>query len=130
MNELFDQSFLRPFGDGGLAAGPAVDVAETADEVIVTAAVPGLKPDDLKLTVTGDVLEMSAQVTEETERKDATYHLRERRSRSFHRSLGLPAPVLADRARAEFENGVLTLTLPKAEDARRKSIRVKSIKSK
>jgi HSP20 family protein len=131
MDRLFEQSFLSPFGgEGGWGqvSGPAVDVAETAEDVIVTASVPGIKADDLKISLTGDVLQLSAQTTEETERKDARYHLRERRSSAFSRSIALPAPVESDRCQADFENGVLTLRLPKAQAARPKTITIKAKK--
>ena len=75
-----------------------------------------------------DVLHLSGQTTAETERKDATYHLRERRATSFSRAISLPAPVVSEQAQAEFENGVLTLKLPKAQEARPKMIKVKSKK--
>jgi len=124
MDRLFDDSILRPLGgDGGIAA-PAIDLAETIDAVVVTAAVPGIKPDDLKITLTGDVLQISGEVTSESEHKDATYHVRELRVGSFRRAVPLPAPVISDKAKAEFENGVLTLTMPKAEEARPKAIKV------
>lgn len=125
MDRLFDESFLAPFGDGGMGTAPAVDVAETDNEVIVTATVPGIKPDDLKITLTGDVLDISGEMQSETEHKDATYHVRERRQGSFRRSITLPTTVQADKAQAEFENGVLKLTMPKAEQARRQTISVK-----
>jgi HSP20 family protein len=129
MDRLFDDSFLAPFGSTfpsfGLAGAPAVDVCETDNDVIVTATVPGIKPDDLKITLTGDLLEISGEARSETERKDATYHVRERSQGSFSRAITLPTSVLTDKAQAEFDNGVLTLTLPKAEEARRKTITVK-----
>lgn len=143
MDQLFEQSFLSPLGgDGGWVQPggwsqtggpsrmgvPAVDVIETPEEVIVTASVPGIKADDLKISLTGEVLQLSAQTTEENERKDARYHLRERRSSAFSRSIGLPAPVESDKAQADFENGVLTLKLPKAQAARPKTITVKAKK--
>ena len=129
MDHLFDESFLAPFGSRfpgfDMVGAPAVDVAETDSDVIVTATVPGIKPDDLKITLTGDLLEISGETRSEIERKDATYHVRERRQGSFSRTLILPTTVLADKAQTEFEDGVLTLTLPKAEEARRKTITVK-----
>jgi HSP20 family protein len=137
MDQLFEQSFFSPLaGDGGWVQPsgwvqmgvPAVDVVETAEEVIVTASVPGIKADDLKISLTGDVLQLSAQTSEESERKDARYHLRERRSSAFSRSIGLPAPVESDKAQADFENGVLTLKLPKAQGARPRTITVKAKK--
>jgi HSP20 family protein len=125
MDRLFDESFLRPFGSGLQPAAPAIDLAETDQEILVTAAVPGIKPDDLKIAVTGNTLEISAQTSGETERKDATYHLRERHVTSFSRAVSLPKEVVADKAKAEFENGVLTLTLPKVESQQRRSITIK-----
>jgi HSP20 family protein len=125
MDRLFDDSFLRPQATGARQFGPAIDLAETDKELVVTAAVPGLKPDDLKVMVTGNTLEISAQTTSEQERKDATYHLRERSMASFTRAVALPKEVVADKAKAEFENGVVTLTLPKVESAQRRSITIK-----
>ena len=129
MDRLFDQSFLSPYWGGTSSAqtgGPAVDVVETNEDVIVTAAVPGIKADDLKITLSGDVLHLSGQTATETEHKDATYHLRERSTSSFSRAIGLPSPVIGDQAQADFENGVLTLKLPKAQEARAKAITVKA----
>lgn len=125
MDRLFDESFLQPQAMAGRAFGPAIDLAETDKEILVTAAVPGLKPADLKVALTGNTLEISAQTSGESERRDATYHLRERHTASFSRTVALPKEVVADRAKAEFENGVLTLTLPKVESQQRKSIAIK-----
>ena len=136
MDRLFDESFLAPFGNHypgfGMTGVPTVDVCETDSDVIVTATVPGIEPDDLKITLMGDVLEISGATSSESERKDATYHVRERRQGRFTRTLILPTNVLADKVQTEFENGVLTLTLPKAEEARRKTITVtpKTVKAK
>ena len=126
MDRLFDESFLRPFGDGGsmAASAPAVDVSETNDKVMIAATVPGMKPEDIKITLTGDVLQLSGEVKAETEREEATYHIRERRFGSFSRTIPLPTAVVSDKAEAVFENGVLRLTLPKAEEARPKAIKV------
>ena len=124
MDRLFEESFLRPFA-ATQPSLPAIDLAETDTAFILTATVPGLKPEDLKVQVTGNLLELSAQSQTENEHKDATYHLRERHSTSFRRVVNLPKEVVADQAEAEFENGVLTLTLPKAESHKRKSITVK-----
>lgn len=130
MDRLFDDSFLRPFGDGGWSGSvvPAVDVAETNDKIVVITTVPGMKPDDIKITLTGDVLQISGEAKAATELIDATYHVHERRLGSFSRAISLPTPVLSDKAEAEFENGVLKLTLPKAEEARPKAIKIVSKK--
>jgi HSP20 family protein len=98
------------------------------DEVVVKATVPGVKPDDLHITITGDVLTIRGEVKQEEEVKEEAYHIRERRYGTFSRSLPLPVPVLTDKAKAEFENGILTLTLPKAEEVRPKTIEVKAKK--
>jgi HSP20 family protein len=92
----------------------------------VKATLPGVKADDIKISVTGDVLTIRGEVKHEEEVKNAAYHLRERSYGSFSRSIPLPTSVVADRAHAEFEDGVLTLRLPKAEEVRPKTIAVKA----
>lgn len=127
MDRLFDEAFTRPLslleGWGSL---PLIDMYQTDNEVVVKATLPGVKPEDLHITVTGDVLTIKGEVKAEEEVKNATYHLRERRYGTFSRSIPLPVPVVADKAKAEFENGILTLTLPKAEEVRPKTITVKA----
>jgi HSP20 family protein len=130
IRELMDRFFNEPMG--GLrgwpeaAHVPAVDLYQTDDEIVLKAVLPGIKPEDISISVTGDVLNLRGTVAEESERQDATYYIRERRQGEFSRSLPLPAPVVADKAKAEFENGVLTLTLPKAEEVKPKTISVKA----
>jgi len=131
MDRLLDEAFTRPLSlslGESLAWMPQIDMYQTEDEVVVKATVPGVKPEDLHITVTGDVLTIRGEVKQEEEIKDAAYHIRERRYGTFSRSLPLPVPVLTDKAKAEFENGVLTLTLPKAEEVRPKTIEVKAKK--
>ena len=127
MDRLFDESFLRPFGDSSgwpIVGAPAVDVAETNDALVVTATVPGAKPEDIKVTLIGDVLQIAGEVKDESEQDEATYHVRERRFGSFSRQIALPVPVMSDKVQAEFEHGVLKLTMPKAEEAKPKSIKL------
>ncbi len=126
MDRFLNEPWLgtRPWAEA--ASLPTVDMFQTDEEIVVKATLPGVKADDIAISVTGDVLTLRGSATEETERKNATYYLRERRHGEFSRSLPLPAPVVADKARAEFENGVLTLTLPKAEEVRAKTITVKA----
>ena len=131
MDRLLDEAFTRPLALGlgeNLAWMPQIDMYQTDDEVVVKATVPGVKPEDLHITITGDVLTIRGEVKQEEEIKDAAYHIRERRYGTFSRSLPLPVPVLTDKAKAEFENGILTLTLPKAEEVRPKTIEVKAKK--
>jgi len=126
MDRLFDDAFTRPVGLSGFSAIPAIDMYQTSDEVVVKAALPGLKPEDVQISVTADVLTLRGEVKEEKEEKDATYHVREQRYGSFERAVMLPTDVQTEKARAEFENGILTITLPKAEAVRPKTITIKS----
>jgi len=126
MDRLFDDAFTRPVGLSGFSAIPAIDMYQTSDEVVVKAALPGLKPEDVQISVTADVLTLRGEVKEEKEEKDATYHVREQRYGSFERAVMLPTDVQTEKARAEFENGILTITLPKAEAVRPKNITIKS----
>ncbi len=131
MDRLLEEAFTRPLSlsmSETLGWMPQMDMYQTDDEVVVKATVPGVKPEDLHITITGDVLTIRGEIKAEEEVKDAAYHLRERRYGTFSRSLPLPVPVVADKAKAEFENGILTLTLPKAEEVRPKTIEVKAKK--
>jgi len=128
MNRLFEESFIRPAAwpapfEG---AGLAVDMVETKDDVVVKAAAPGLKPEDIDIAVTGDRLTIKGEFKSETKTEGASVIRQERRYGAFERTLSLPTQVVADKARAEFENGVLTLTLPKAEEVKPKTIKVKA----
>lgn len=129
MDRLFEESFVRPRSwltptDG--MATLALDVHESADDVTVRASIPGVKPEDIDISVTGDTLTIKGETREENEEKNGSYHLRERRYGAFQRSISLPTLVKADKASAEFENGVLTLTLPKVEEVKPKSIKIKT----
>ena len=126
MDRLFDDAFTRPLGQSGFPAMPAIDLYQTTDEVVVKAALPGLKADDVQITITADVLTLRGEFKQDDERKDATYHIREHRSGAFERSLMLPTDVQTDKAKAEFVDGVLTITLPKAEAVKPKTITVKA----
>ena len=140
--------------------GVSLDLAEHEHELVVTASLPGVRPEDVDITVHNNVLTIQGEVREETEeprqavtatsrtqegaqangqsgvqeggqqgqpqgRRQPQYHYRERRFGRFMRQVSLPAPVNADQADASFEHGVLTLRLPKAEQARRKRIEVR-----
>lgn len=126
MDRLFDDAFTRPISIGAVSGMPAIDLYQTNDEVVLKAALPGLKADDVQITVTSDVLTLRGEFKQENEKKDATYHIREQRYGSFERSVMLPTDVQTDKAKAEFENGILTITLPKAEAVKPKSISIKA----
>lgn len=126
MNTLFQESFIRPAdlmpGDGYTAL--PLDVSETADEFVVRASLPGVKPEDVDITIHGNTLTIRGETKSVEERKGEHWHARERRTGRFRRSVSLAAPVSADKAQAEYEHGVLTLTLPKAEEAKPRQIRI------
>ena len=128
MDRLFDDAFTRPLRmyDGGQMSVPAVDMYQTDNEVVVKAAIPGVKADDVQINVTGEVLTIKGETKEKEETKDKAYHIREQRWGMFERTVALPTDVVADKAKAEFENGILTITLPKAEEVKPKTITIKS----
>jgi HSP20 family protein len=128
VSRLLEDSFIRPAAwplpfDGSAWSMP-VDMIETKDNVIVKAAVPGVKPDEIDLSVTGDTLTIKGETKAEEKFEEGSYIRKERRFGAFQRTLTLPTNVVADKAKAEFENGVLTLTLPKSEEVKPKAIKV------
>lgn len=128
IERLFDESLFRrefPFLDKEVAAMP-LDIYEEGNNILVKASIPGLKPEDIKIEVRGDVLRIYGEAKKEEEKKERNYHLREHRYTRFERSVVLPSEVLTDKAEAVFENGVLTLTLPKSEVAKAKAIPIKT----
>jgi HSP20 family protein len=126
MDRLFDDAFTRPLSQGGISMVPAIDMFQTDDEVIVKASLPGMKSDDVQITVNADTLILRGEYKQDEGHKDATWHIREHRYGAFERSIGLPTDVQSDKAKAEFENGVLTVTLPKAEAVKPKTINIKA----
>jgi HSP20 family protein len=129
MNALFQDSFVRPSGPVSQGGGPAalpLDVSENENEFVVKASLPGIKPEDVQITVHGDTLTIQGESKFEEEKKGERWHLRERRSGSFQRSIVLTTPVNSDKAQAQFEHGVLTLTLPKSEQAKPRQIKIGS----
>lgn len=104
----------------------ALDVVEKADEFVVKASIPGINPDDLDITYNNNILTIKGEVKGENEEKDARYHLQERWSGSFSRSISLPGGVKADDIQASYQAGVLTLHLPKKEELKPRRITIKS----
>jgi HSP20 family protein len=132
VSRLFEDSFIRPSAWPlpleGSAWGMPTDMIETKDNIIVKVTAPGIKPEDLEIAVVGDTLIIKGEVKSEEHFEEASYIRKERRFGSVQRTLTLPTSVASDKAKAEFENGVLTLTLPKAEEAKPKSIKITSKK--
>jgi len=127
MDRLFDQVFTTyPMERGDSMQAPLVDLLQTDSDIVVKATLPGIDAEDLDIQIIGDVLTIKAEIKEEKEEENATYHLREQSYKAFSRSISLPAPTQADKAKAEIKNGLLTLTIPKAEEAKPKVITVKA----
>lgn len=132
MERMIQESFVRPVGSilPAMRGAMPLDVIDRGDAFEIRASLPGIKPEDVQITVQGDVLTIRGATTSEQERKDdhgrddENWILRERRSGSFYRSLTLPAPLDAERATARFEQGVLVLEIPKAETAKARQIPV------
>ena len=126
MDQLFNDAYTRPVSMSGVSANPAIDLYQDNDNVVVKAALPGLKAEDVEISVTADMLNLRGEYKQESEKKDATYHIREQRYGSFERSVRLPTDVQTDKAKADFEDGILTVTLPKAETVKPKMISIKA----
>lgn len=106
--------------------GIPLDVEARGDEVVVTASVPGIKPDDIQLSIEDNVLTIRAETRSEDEQKSDGYLVRERRAGNFYRALRLPDSVDPDRAESHYENGVLSIHFPKAESKKAKQIPVRT----
>jgi HSP20 family protein len=126
MDHLFDDAFTRPLTLRDGWSAPAIDMYQTDDEIVVKAALPGFKTDDVQINITGEVLTIKGEVKQQEEKQERAWHIREQRWGSFERSIALPTDVTADKAKAEFENGILTVTLPKAEEVKPRVINIKA----
>jgi|SRR5690606_15327095 HSP20 family protein len=103
---------------------PPVELAEMDDKLVLTAELPGMKRKDIQVTLDGDVLTIRGEKKEEREEKEKRYHLWERRYGTFERSFSLPRTVDPQGIRARFEDGVLTIEMPKSKQARGQRIEV------
>jgi HSP20 family protein len=124
---MFDQLFgnVGTRSSASLMRAPETDVVETEREIRVQVEMPGLKRDNIEVDVENNVLTIRGEKREErTEGQEGRYHLAERRWGTFARSFVLPRDVDADNIQASFEDGVLTVTIPKSEKARRRKIDV------
>lgn len=131
MDRAFDrENTLAPAGWKSFTWSVALDVAESDDEFVVKASLPGIAPDDLEITFNDDKLTIQGEVKEEKEIEEAHYHLRERRYGSFSRSIKLPSGIDADHIEANYESGVLELHLPKVEEVKPKKISISTSSQK
>ena len=129
MDRVFEDFFAPRAWWGRLWQGewtPAVDVAETPEQITVKAELPGIDPKEIDISLTGDILTIKGEKKSEREEKKENYHLMERNYGSFSRSLALSAAVNADQIEAKFEKGVLTITCPKKEPVTPKTIEIET----
>jgi HSP20 family protein len=136
MNQLMENAFISPeqwFGDWSPARGvgaPAIDVTENNDAYVIKAALPGWKPENVDITFEAGTVTLKGEVNEDNaggqdqNNGNTQWHRREIRRTSFARSVTLPSDVEVEKANAEFENGILTLTLPKSEVMKPKQIKI------
>ena len=123
---LFDDFWSeRGSTNGGSRMLPALDVTEDANAITIAVEVPGVRKEDVKVEFDNGVVTISGEKKSESEEKGSTFHRLERRYGAFVRSLTLPASVNCDTATAETRDGVLRITLPKREEAKAKSIKIK-----
>jgi HSP20 family protein len=123
MDRLFEDSFMRPRASEA-GAGIPLDVLMTQDALVVDAALPGVKPEDVDISVLGNTLTISARSSSEERREEGGYLYQEVRRGSFSRAVTLPSNVRPEAATATFENGMLRLSIPKAEEAKPRHIHI------
>ena len=122
-DKLFgERPFVRAFTEEW---SPTVDISETKDKLLIKAELPGLEAKDVNVSISGDLLIIKGEKEKEEEEKDEHYHCIERCYGSFQRSFRLPVNVQGDKVEAAFDKGVLKITLPKVEEAKKKEIAIK-----
>jgi HSP20 family protein len=125
INRVFENLTGRPEGDEGLMRLlPAADIVEDKDSFIVNIELPGLKKEDLKVTVQNNILSINGEKKNEIDHKSKTFHRVERSYGSFYRSFELPISVDPSKVQAEFKDGVLRIELPKSDSAKPKEIAI------
>jgi len=129
VEKLFENSFVTPsriLGTLGSDVATPIDIYQTANEVIVKAALPGIKPEEVDITITGDTLAIKGETKAEEKIEREDYLYREHRYGTFNRSVALPSGLNTDKTEADFNNGILTLTIPKSEETKPRQIKVKA----
>jgi HSP20 family protein len=128
MNRMLDTFFRGGVADDGSFGNfwsPAVDIREREDAYLVEIELPGLTKDDVKITMENNILTIQGEKKHEKEERRGDYHRSERVYGSFQRSFTLPSSVKNDKIEAQYKNGILTVSLPKVEEAKPKAIEVK-----
>lgn len=127
-NRLFDRPFgewLIPVSEFGEAWGPVADVYEDKNNIFVKVELPGMKREEIEVYVSDEMLNIAGERKEETEHKGAASYRAERYFGRFNRRIALPGAVDAKKIEAHYKDGVLTVTCPKTEEAKRKEIEIK-----
>ncbi len=126
MNRMFDSFFQDSEESASMSAWhPSVDIKENPDKIDVYAELPGMTKKDIKISIRDNVLSISGEKVREQAEDDANYHRMERIYGAFSRSFTLPTKVEMDKVNAAFHDGVLHLTLPKAEEEKPRQIEIK-----
>ena len=126
-DRLFKDAFTPFFGEGELSThtwAPPVDIYETENDIVLKAELPGVDPKDVEVRVEDSTLYLKGERKFEKEVKNESYHRVERSYGSFARSFSLPNSINAEKVKAEFKDGLLTLTLPKREEAKPKKVTI------
>ncbi|MDT8394923.1 MAG: Hsp20/alpha crystallin family protein [bacterium] len=124
MNRLFTDFFGETSEKGMAAVTPALDLVETRDAIQVRVELPGVRKEEVEISLKDDVLIIKGEKKEEKEEKTENRYYMERSYGSFARAVTLPARVKEDKIKASYKDGVLTIDLPKAEEAKAKEIKV------
>ncbi len=128
LDDVFDRFLARRDSEGALSAEsyiPSLNLSETDSELQITMDVPGVKPEEVDIEVTGNAVRVRGEHKEEKEEKGRTYHRIERRTGSFFRAVELPCEVKRDKVVADYKDGVLKITLPKSEVTKPHKVTVK-----
>jgi HSP20 family protein len=125
MDRLFEDSFIRPFNGLEKMEGFPVDLRETKDAYVLTASLPGVKPEDIAIEATSDYITIKGELKADMQVKDEDYLRKERRYGKVQRSLALPLAIDPNKVEASFAHGVVTITLPKTEIVKPKLITLK-----
>jgi HSP20 family protein len=129
MQQLLEESFVRPggsMGNRGSARTLPLDIREEDNSFVVSASLPGVKPEDIQVSVLGDTLTIRADTVATQERERGGYLVRERQTGSMQRTVTLPGSIDPETVQASYEQGVLTLTLPKARTSMPRRIAVQA----
>lgn len=127
MDDMMNRLWRGHSGSSGAEAAPEewavpIDVRQDGDSITVDASMPGIDAENISATVDDGVLTIKGETCTETEQKDERYYLRERRAGAFHRSVRLPETVDTDKAESTYQNGVLSISFPKQESKKARSL--------